>query len=283
MAANWIKMRTDLLTHPKVVRISSALNADRLRVVGALWAVWSLFDAHSEDGELEGYTFQLLDDMLGWPGFSTAMAAVGWLEAHAQVLVAPRFDAHNGQSAKRRAQESERKRDVRKVSASDADKKRTREEKRREEREPPNPPAGGCDGFDEFIAEFPESRRVKTEEARREFVQAVASGEVTAQQLVLAMRQQSAAQGKLWQHDGGRSCPAPARWLREQRWRDGRGTQPGAWSETRAGIESMGERLGLGAWDEAAFNQGQGEAFPVYERRVRAAVEAAGQTSVLNH
>ena len=47
MAGDWIKMRGDLGTHPKVVRIMSALKADRLRVVGGLHAVWSLFDAHS--------------------------------------------------------------------------------------------------------------------------------------------------------------------------------------------------------------------------------------------
>ncbi|WP_223271284.1 DnaT-like ssDNA-binding domain-containing protein [Buttiauxella sp. B2] len=45
----------------------------------------------------------------------------------------PRFEAHNGQSAKRRAQDADRKRNVRKVSASEEDKKRTREEKRRED------------------------------------------------------------------------------------------------------------------------------------------------------
>src|SRR5690606_14325065 len=40
---------------------------------------------------------------------------------------------HNGTSAKRRAQDASRKRAVRKTSASQADKMRTREEKRREE------------------------------------------------------------------------------------------------------------------------------------------------------
>lgn len=50
MAGDWIKMRSDLLTHPKVVRISSALKTDRLRTIGALFSAWCLFDAHSEDG-----------------------------------------------------------------------------------------------------------------------------------------------------------------------------------------------------------------------------------------
>ena len=133
MAGDWIKMRSDLGTHPKVVRMASALNADRLRVIGGLHAVWCLFDMHSEDGKLFGYTLSAIDDLIGWPYFAQAMAGIEWLEVGDDYLCAPRFDAHNGQSAKRRAQESDRKREVRKASASEADKKRTREEKRRED------------------------------------------------------------------------------------------------------------------------------------------------------
>jgi len=144
MSTDWIKMRCDLRTHPKVVRMAGALNADKLRVVGGLHAVWSIFDAHSEDGILDGYTFKAIDIELGWKGFAQAMNAVGWLDyVDGQGLTAPRFEEHNGQSAKRRAQETERKRlerDAEKstkksgqLSASDADKSVTREEKRREE------------------------------------------------------------------------------------------------------------------------------------------------------
>jgi hypothetical protein len=133
MAGDWIKMRTNLRTSPKVVRIASALKADRLRVIGGLHSVWCLFDAHSADGQLAGYTVETLDEDIGWPGFASAMIVVGWLESSDDGLSTPRFDEHNGQSAKRRCQESERKRESRKSSADDADKKRTREEKRREE------------------------------------------------------------------------------------------------------------------------------------------------------
>lgn len=133
MAGDWIKMRADLHTHPKVVRMASALKADRLRIVGGLHSAWCLFDVHSVDGFLDGYSADTLDDLIGFPGFSRAMMAVGWLEENGESLVMPRFDAHNGQSAKRRAQDADRKRNVRKASASEADKKRTREEKRRED------------------------------------------------------------------------------------------------------------------------------------------------------
>lgn len=141
MAGDWIKMRADLHTHPKVVRIASALNADRLRVVGGLHAVWCLFDMHSEDGNLSGYTTTTVDELIGFPGFADAMCAVKWLTAEPDGLSLPEFGEHNGQSAKRRASETKRKRQERdeeaqeggrNVSASDADKKRTREEKRRD-------------------------------------------------------------------------------------------------------------------------------------------------------
>ncbi len=134
MAADWIKMRVDLFTHPKVVRISSALKADALRTVGGLMSVWSLFDAHSVDGKLDGYTLETLDTHLRWDGFAAAMMAVGWLSTDGENVALPSFETHNGQSAKRRAQDADRKKDVRKTSASEADKKRTREEKRREEK-----------------------------------------------------------------------------------------------------------------------------------------------------
>ena len=133
MAGDWIKMRADLHTHPKVVRMASALKADRLRIVGGLHSAWCLFDVHSVDGLLDGYSAETLDDLIGFPGFSRAMMAVGWLEENGESLVMPRFEAHNGQSAKRRAEDADRKRNVRKASASEADKKRTREEKRRED------------------------------------------------------------------------------------------------------------------------------------------------------
>lgn len=143
MAGDWIKMRIDLQTHPKIVRILSATGADKFRVIGGLHAVWSVFDTHSEDGQLKGYTPELLDHVIGWQGFSRAMEAVGWLMFDGlETLQLPEFEAHNGQSAKRRAEDQKRKRDtrtspqsVRSVSADSADKKRTREEKRREEKE----------------------------------------------------------------------------------------------------------------------------------------------------
>lgn len=173
--SGWIKMGVGLRRHPKVVRITAALKTDRLRVVGALHAVWCVFDEHSTDGVLPGYTAGIMDEEIGWRGFSTAMQAVGWLVEDDEGLQVPDYEEHNGATAKRRALDAQGKGKRRKksaecpalddddpgqMSASDADKTRNRIEKIREEeektsslprREPPEigAPLGGGEGEDE--------------------------------------------------------------------------------------------------------------------------------------
>lgn len=135
---------------PHVVRILSAVNADtnqtdcpqsvrtmsdKFRVIGALHAVWCLFDQYSDDGNLT-YTPAEMDGLLGWNGFSKALIEVGWLEFEApNTLKMHSFDTHNGTSAKRRASESLRKQNARKMSALDADTLQTKSgpEKKRKE------------------------------------------------------------------------------------------------------------------------------------------------------
>lgn len=157
MAGDWIKMRTNLRTHPKVVRISSALQCDALRVIGALWAVWSIADEHATiidgAGHLDGYSLDDLSAVIGFPGFAEALARVGWIaecEEHAttggKCLIFKDFETHNGTSAKTRGLDAARKRAERKSAAvssssrkrpesvrENPDAIRTREEKRRED------------------------------------------------------------------------------------------------------------------------------------------------------
>lgn len=157
MAGDWIKMRCELQTHPKIVRILSAMRlhdvqikTDKFRVIGGLHSVWSVFDTHSVDGVLFGYTPETLDHVIGLEGFSSAMIAVGWLVYDgSETLTLPEFDEHNGQSAKRRAEDQKRKRNgrksescpqsVRNLSADEAEKSPVESglEKRREEKKEP--------------------------------------------------------------------------------------------------------------------------------------------------
>lgn len=141
-------MRKALLTDPKLVRISSALKADRFRTVGGIFSAWCLFDDQTEDGTLAGYTPELMDEIIGWPGLARAMEAVEWLEIGDGFLAMPRFDEHNGKSAKRRMQDAERKR-LQRTSAKCPQNVRIGSgqkagpEKRREESNTPQPPYGG--------------------------------------------------------------------------------------------------------------------------------------------
>ena len=145
MAGDWIKMRVDLQSHPKVVRILSATRTDKFRVIGGLHAVWTIFDTHSEDGRLKGYTPELLDHVIGWDGFSRAMESVGWLVYDGlETLAMPEFGSHNGKSGKRRAEDQKRKQEaresVRNLSAKCPAEMRTRDRDREEEIEAITPP-----------------------------------------------------------------------------------------------------------------------------------------------
>ena len=216
MAGDWIKMGKDLLTHPKVVRMSSALRADRLRTVGGLFAVWCLFDTHSADGQLSGYTPEALDELVGFPGISSAMESVGWLSHDEEGVFLPRFEEHNGQSAKRRAQETDRKREERKTSACDADKKRTREEKRREEEIPAAVPSPSApEGFETFWAEWPSGGR---KGGKADCLKVWRKDKLESQAATIVAHVKAMKASREWLKDGGEYIPAPVVYLRGNRW-----------------------------------------------------------------
>lgn len=134
MAGDWIKIRKSLAHDPRVIRISSALKADRLRTIGGLVSAWCLLDEQTEDGKLDGYSPEVFDEIVGFPGLCRSMAAVNWLEIGDGFLAAPRFEEHNGHSAKRRAQDSFRKNSTRKAEICPRhERTKSGPEKRREE------------------------------------------------------------------------------------------------------------------------------------------------------
>lgn len=90
-----VRVRPDLFTHPKVVRMSRALNSDVLRVVGALISVWAVFNQHADSTRLDGYSRAALDEHIRWPGFANAMEAAGWLRVSDQGVESTAFDVHS--------------------------------------------------------------------------------------------------------------------------------------------------------------------------------------------
>jgi len=105
MAGDWIKMRTDLHTDPRVGRISSLLKCNSLVTVGALHKLWSLGDTHTADGLFVGIDAEWIDAQVGLPGLADALQDefVRWLVVTENGLQLPDFDRHNGKSGKARA------------------------------------------------------------------------------------------------------------------------------------------------------------------------------------
>ena len=103
---SWIKVDCLLIHKPKVVKIARELNLKRETILGYLIKFWALADGITEDGRLEGYGPDDVDDLVGLPGFGRALEVVDWLRFNTRGAVLPRFDLHNGESAKKRANTS---------------------------------------------------------------------------------------------------------------------------------------------------------------------------------
>lgn len=146
MAGDWIKMRGNLWDDPRVARLVDMTDSSEAAVVGGLYWLWATADQHTQDGLMPGLSLRQIDRKTGVQGLGKALCDIGWLSETDSGVLVENFEEHNGQSAKRRCVDAQRKATLRTVSASDADKTQTgsgqktpnlgareREEKRREE------------------------------------------------------------------------------------------------------------------------------------------------------
>lgn len=158
----WIKLETSTTDKPEVIKMARILRIDQDAVVGKLVRVWSWADQHSVDGCNVSITEAYIDRLTAAKGFAKALREVGWLEGEDGSLTFPRFDRHNGNSAKARALESEAKRLRRQMSdnrgsnvgqmsdtLSDPASDQRREEKRRSNNNDDNAQARGRAGAGE--------------------------------------------------------------------------------------------------------------------------------------
>jgi hypothetical protein len=106
---SWIKVDTTLVNKPKVVQISRNLKKKREETLGFLIKFWCLVDGLTEDGFLPGYDRVAVDDLVGLKGFAKALQVVDWLDFNDDGCVVARYDKHNGNSAKKRAEGALRK------------------------------------------------------------------------------------------------------------------------------------------------------------------------------
>jgi hypothetical protein len=243
----WIKMSVELTTHPKVMQMAALLKSEKHRVIGGLLHVWSIFDAHTEDGILDGYTPEFLDKTIGWKGFSRALISIGWLNRITpNCLSIKDYEEHNGTSAKRRAQDASRKaaasrssknpQRLQEVSASGEESLRTREDKRIEEQireiDPPLPPEGEASKSSLGLSHA--KRRPKDEpspdfllfwnayprkEAKPKAWKAWQKPHMPPIEVILTAvsTQKESAQ---WKKEDGQFIPMPATWISHNRWED---------------------------------------------------------------
>lgn len=281
-------------------------NVMRYVTVTALLAVWGAANEHTGDGVFRNADLSDIDDMAGIPGFGVAMEAVGWAVYDPENLcvVLPNFEEYNTcgrersaeKSAERQRRYRERKKakgaeesDVTRNVTNDAT-RNDREEKRREEIEiPPTPRKREGVRFEEFWTAWPKSER-KQDKAkcldhwRRNNLDELAGP--ILQDIQTKRQTQKWAEGFI---------EAPLVYLRGKRWMDGVTPAPATgmaepldWRSTQSGIRAKGVEIGLGDWDEAAFQTGQGEHFPAYRQRVEAkvreiegrAIDPAGQRRI---
>lgn len=145
MAGEWIKVRTNLWSDPRVSQLCDLTDESKAAVVGALYWLWSSADEHTQDGHMPGLSLKGIDRDSGIKGIGAALVAIGWLDDTAGGVTLIRFEDHNGASAKNRAQTAKRVANHKgnaKVTPAPLPKQQEsvstalpREEKRREEKE----------------------------------------------------------------------------------------------------------------------------------------------------
>jgi hypothetical protein len=131
----------------------------------------------------------------------------------------------------------------------------------------PPTPQGECIGFERFWQSWPaHHRKAAKAQCLRKWT---ANGcEEMADRIVAHVEASKASDP--WRKDGGAFIPAPLVYLNQARYEaptEG-DVQAANWTDTRQGIEAKGVELGLGKWDQDAFDHGRGEMFSTYEARV---------------
>lgn len=112
MSDFWIKIEKSTPDKPEIFEIAEILDIDPDAVMGKLVRAWSWIDSNSENGHIKSVTNVLLDRVTSCVGFADAMKTVGWLDDND----IPNFYRHLGKSAKKRANDAERKRKSRETS-----------------------------------------------------------------------------------------------------------------------------------------------------------------------
>jgi hypothetical protein len=211
MAGDWIKMRHDLADDPAVIAMAGATGICEDTVVGVLHRLWSWADRHTTDGYVTCVTKSWIDRFVRHPGFVDAMISVGWLSLSEQGANFPRFDRHNGQSAKQRALTKDRMvkmRDADGVTEASLEKKR---EEKKEEEQPTS-------SFLRFWDAYPPGPGGRRRVDKRGCFRTWNANNLEAEAEAVIAHVTSMAKCADWTKDGGQYVPMTKTYLNQRRW-----------------------------------------------------------------
>ena len=138
MSVGWIKVETCTPGKAEIIRLARLLSMKHDEALGAVVRFWVWADSNTVDGVVDGVSPTDVDAVLSCPGLCRGLESVGWLviDGVKERITIPKFERHNGESAKKRALSNERQARWR-AGLVDAEAP-TREEKRREEKKKKN-------------------------------------------------------------------------------------------------------------------------------------------------
>lgn len=108
--AKWIKVETHTPDKTELRQIARLCHCTKAEAFLAFFRLFVWLDEQTDDGNVEFFTEGDADEIAGLAGFGTALAEVRWITFGPTGAVVANWERHNGQSAKRRCLDAERKR-----------------------------------------------------------------------------------------------------------------------------------------------------------------------------
>ncbi len=110
---DWIKVEKNTHEKKKMRDIAKLCGVSRSEAFMGWFTLWCWFDSETEDGFLPNLTPAECDEVSGIIGMGAALRKVEWVEFSDDGALIMKWSRHNGESAKKRALDAQRKADKR--------------------------------------------------------------------------------------------------------------------------------------------------------------------------
>lgn len=222
---SWIKLDSSTPDKPEIHAMADMLGIAPEHVLGGLIRVWIWADQQTENGDAISVTRALANRVSMVTRFSDAMVKVGWLVEKNGVLSFPNFDRHNGETAKKRAQNAKRNARFR-ANAPVTQTASPDKSKRREEKSPYREPRTHESTHTQDGEKTPEPSAVHQAPPTVEIVVNAGQMMMIPEAFCREWHETLTAQG--WMDNNGRPCAFRWRNLLKRYWETEKATPPSA-------------------------------------------------------